>query len=107
MGPRVLAMRQTPTSGEARAWELLRGRRMLGLQFKRQHVIAGFIVDFYCPALRLIIELDEHTPGDWIRTAYDAVRAKHFEEKGYRVLRVRREDLSEAGVLRLLAEFTH
>jgi len=37
---------------------LLRNRGVLGLKFRRQHVVHGFIVDFYCAAERLVLELD-------------------------------------------------
>jgi very-short-patch-repair endonuclease len=41
------SFRRQPTPAEAAAWLLLRGRRILGLKFRRQQVVAGFIVDFY------------------------------------------------------------
>jgi len=50
--------RSEPTAAEAAAWDLLRNRRCLGLKFRRQHVIRGFIVDFYCPELRIAVEVD-------------------------------------------------
>ncbi len=50
--------RHDPTAAEAAAWVLLRDRRCLGLKFRRQHVIRGFIVDFYCAELRLAVEVD-------------------------------------------------
>ena len=55
---RARSFRPQPTPEEATAWSLLRGRRLLGLKFRRQQVIAGFIVDFYCASRRLALELD-------------------------------------------------
>src|SRR5581483_124837 len=52
------AMRGAPTRGEAVLWAELRGRGLSGWRFRRQHVIAGYIVDFYCPRLWLAIEVD-------------------------------------------------
>ena len=51
-------MRKLPTTAEAKAWELLRNCRCLGLKFRRQQVIRGLIVDFYCAEKRLAVELD-------------------------------------------------
>jgi hypothetical protein len=42
------AMRATPTAAEAALWSALRSRQLGGWKFRRQHVIAGYIVDFYC-----------------------------------------------------------
>ncbi len=44
--------------GEADCWRLLRNRGVLGLKFRRQQPIAGFIADFVCLELRLILEVD-------------------------------------------------
>ena len=65
------AQRQEPTAAEAAAWALLRNRRCLGLKFRRQHVIRGFIVDFYCVELRLAIEVDGTVHRDRMRAEYD------------------------------------
>src|SRR5687767_11193777 len=40
--------RRRPTSAEGALWDILRGRRTLGLKFRRQHAIGSYIVDFYC-----------------------------------------------------------
>ena len=51
-------MRQEMTSAEARLWQRLRRNQLLGLHFRRQQVIDGFIADFYCREARLVIECD-------------------------------------------------
>jgi very-short-patch-repair endonuclease len=51
-------MRKEPTEAERRVWRLIRSRQVHGLKFRRQAVIAGFIADFYCAELKLILELD-------------------------------------------------
>jgi len=51
-------LRRKATPAERHAWSLLRRRGILGLKFRRQHPLCGFIVDFYCPRLRLVLELD-------------------------------------------------
>jgi very-short-patch-repair endonuclease len=50
--------RKEMTESERRLWEKLRGNRLLGMHFRRQHVVHGFIVDFYCHEARLVIEVD-------------------------------------------------
>jgi very-short-patch-repair endonuclease len=81
-------MRHTDTRAEKRAWVLLRDRRMLGLKFRRQFPIAGYIVDFYCEELRLIVELDGGVHGDPKQVRSDQIRNVRLQELGYRVLRV-------------------
>ena len=67
-------LRQRATDAERSAWEVLRDRRCLGLKFRRQQVIRGFIVDFYCAELRLAIELDGAVHGDPDHRFRDSVR---------------------------------
>ena len=50
-------MRVNQTEPEEMVWELVRGER-LGFKFRRQHGIGDFIVDFYCPKKKLVIEVD-------------------------------------------------
>jgi len=55
---RARELRQEQTGAEALLWEHLRGRRLFGLKFRRQCPAGRFIVDFYCPERRLIVEVD-------------------------------------------------
>jgi len=50
--------RKEPTRGEAILWDVLRNRNFQGLKFRRQQPIGPFVVDFYCPEKRLIVEVD-------------------------------------------------
>ena len=79
--------RKHPTRSEALLWSALRGRK-LGPRFRRQHPFAvGFIVDFYCPAYRLVVEVDGSV-HDGI-AAFDAARdAELARTFGVRVLRL-------------------
>jgi very-short-patch-repair endonuclease len=94
--------RKRPTEAEAEAWRLLRGRRMLGLRFRRQQVIDGFIIDFYCPEWRIALEVD----GDVHREhqSYDEERSKVLGLLGIRVLRIRNNDVTRKGIEQLLGE---
>ena len=51
-------LRNNLTPPEARLWGILKGKQVLGYKFRRQHSIKNFIVDFYCPRAKLIIEID-------------------------------------------------
>ncbi|MDX1582216.1 MAG: endonuclease domain-containing protein, partial [Thermoanaerobaculia bacterium] len=51
-------LRAGQTEAERLVWNMLRDRRLGGLKFRRQHRIGEYILDFYCPRLRLAIELD-------------------------------------------------
>jgi very-short-patch-repair endonuclease len=89
-------LRREGTPMERYTWGLLRNRRMLGLKFRRQHVLEGFIVDFYCATHRLVIELDG-TPHDHpAQAAYDRARRGWLEQLGYRVVVIRNVDLTPA-----------
>jgi very-short-patch-repair endonuclease len=80
--------RRRPTPAEAMAWQLLRNRNLLGLKFRRQQVIAGFVVDFYCAELRLALEFDGAVHHELARAGYDAERDKILSARGIDVLRL-------------------
>ena len=81
------SMRHSATDAENLMWQLLRAKRFMNLKFRRQHVIASFIVDFYCHEIGLVIELDgsQHGTDDVIE--YDAERTKFLEALGLAVVR--------------------
>ena len=83
-------MRWAPTPSEARLWEALRGRQ-LGVRFRRQVVIAGYIVDFAAQEARLVVEVD----GGWHagRERADARRDRALGRAGWRVVRVAAEEV--------------
>ncbi|NEO40320.1 MAG: endonuclease domain-containing protein [Moorea sp. SIOASIH] len=84
-------LRQNLTPAEAQLWSALRGRQLAGLKFRCQHPVGRFIVDFYCPSCKLVIEVDGdiHTQ----QKAYDEARTKHFQLFGYRVLRFTNQEV--------------
>ncbi len=95
-------LRLNPTPAERHAWSLLRGRAVLHLKFRRQHVLHGFIVDFYCVAERLVVELEGDVHEESNRRTYDAVRAAFLEAAGYRVVRIQNRDVTRARLGELL-----
>jgi very-short-patch-repair endonuclease len=103
---RARDLRRDLTMAERRAWTLLRNRRMLGLKFRRQHVIAGFIVDFYCAELRLVLEIDGTGHSGSAQSDYDAARTANLEARGLRVIRIRNDALREDALRSLLEDLT-
>ncbi|MDO9169227.1 MAG: endonuclease domain-containing protein [Methylobacter sp.] len=80
-------LRSNMTDAEHLMWSKLRRKQILGLQFYRQKPLASYIVDFYCAAANLVIELDgsQHfEPGHQTR---DAKRDQKLESMGIKVLR--------------------
>jgi very-short-patch-repair endonuclease len=84
-------LRQNQTEAEAKLWSRLRAHRMAGVQFRRQHAIGNYIVDFCSPRRKLVIELDGSQHLD--QAEYDSERTKFLEAKGYRVLRFWNNDV--------------
>ena len=78
-------MRQAPTDSEARLWRALRSSQ-LGVAFRRQVPLLGFILDFYAPSARLIVEVDGGYHAG--RVAADARRDRKLIRAGYRVVRL-------------------
>ena len=76
-------LRNNMTDAEKLLWSRLRNKQILGLQFYRQKPILNFIVDFYCPAVNLVIECDG---------------SQHFTEDGLEADRVRDEALAQLGL---------
>ena len=88
------AMRRKPTSSERTAGKLLRNRRCLGLKFRRQHIVAGYIIDFYCPELHLALEVDGVVHEDAAQRWKDEERTAALERAGIRVVRIWNDELS-------------
>jgi len=97
-------LRLNPTPAERHAWSLLCGRAVLGLKFRRQHVLHGFIVDFYCAAERIVLELEGDVHDRRDQRDYDAARAAFLEAAGYRVIRIRNRHVTRAHLEELLRE---
>jgi very-short-patch-repair endonuclease len=57
---RARDLRQHMSLPEVKLWQRLRGRKLNGLRFRRQHPIGHFLVDFYCHELLMVIEIDGH-----------------------------------------------
>ncbi|HLT47587.1 MAG TPA: endonuclease domain-containing protein [Rubricoccaceae bacterium] len=80
-------LRTHGTPAEAALWTLLRNRQLHGRRFRRQHSVGPYVLDFYCPAEKLAVELDGAVHFTPERAAYDAERTRALEALGIRVLR--------------------
>lgn len=79
-------LRHSLTPAEASLWRVLKGRQVYGLKFRRQHSVGPYILDFYCPELKLAIELDGESHA--MREEYDERRTDYlFRMAGIMVLR--------------------
>ena len=87
---RAKELRREMTPAEKLLWEELRANK-LGVHFRRQQVIAGFIVDFYCHKSALVVEVD----GDIhdLQQDEDATREKVLRELGLRIVRFKNDDV--------------
>jgi len=66
---------------------------MLGLKFKRQYSVDHLVIDFYCPELKLAVELDGASHNDPEQKKYDIKRQKYLEEFNIKFVRIKDEDL--------------
>ncbi|PTQ88026.1 endonuclease domain-containing protein [Nitrosomonas ureae] len=80
-------LRSNLTDAEQRLWSKLRRKQILGVQFYRQKPLANYIVDFYCAAANLVIELDGSQHFEPDHQASDSERDRILELLGLRVLR--------------------
>src|SRR5437667_2923745 len=78
-------LRRDETDAERKLWLHLRDRQINGAKFRRQQSIGRYIVDFFCPECRLVIELDGGHHADQVQA--DQRRTEFLNTAGYRVLR--------------------
>lgn len=72
-------------------WQFLKSKKLLGRKFRRQHGIACYIVDFYCPSEKLIIELDGEVHNHPDQINYDRRRDAFLKKLGFKILRINNE----------------
>ncbi len=90
------SLRNNMPEPEHRLWLYLRGRKMKGYKFRRQASIENYIVDFYCPQLKLAVEIDGDSHREPKAIARDAQRQKNIERHGIRVLRFANIEIVES-----------
>lgn len=89
----AVKMRKNQTDEENKVWyQILKGRVP---KFHRQRIIGNYIVDFYCPKLKLIIEIDGYQHFYEESREYDNKRTEYLEKLGYRVLRFENTEVNK------------
>ena len=84
---RARGLRKNMTESERELWSRLRGKQLLGVQFYRQKPIASFIVDFFAPKAKLVVELDGSQHAEEHNRRADKQRDDYLASLGIRVLR--------------------
>lgn len=101
-------LRNQATKAEQILWYHLKGKQLEGYKFRRQQSVGPYIVDFYCPQAKLVIEVDgdSHFLDEAIR--YDRKRQKYIESFGLKFLRFTNIDIYESidGVIEDILRFT-
>jgi len=92
---RARQLRQNSTDVEAKMWSKLRGGRLDGLSFRRQHPAGPYTLDFYCPQLRLAIEFDGGQHNEQPQPSRDLARSDWLTSRGVTVLRFWNNDATQ------------
>ncbi len=85
-------LRRTMTLPEVLLWRHLRGSPG-GVRFRRQHPIGCYVADFFCPKVRLVVEIDGAIHGVETRSIRDTARDRYLNDNGYRVIRIGAADI--------------
>jgi very-short-patch-repair endonuclease len=93
--------RAAPSRIERALWIVLCDRRFHGLKFRRQHSIGPYISDFFCEALRLVVEADGPVHDDSDQAAHDLRRDQWMREQGCVVVRLPQDEIINAMPLAL------
>ena len=88
-------LRNEMTPAEKKLWYYLKNKQLGGYKFRRQQGIGQYIVDFYCPRLKLIIEVDGDTHFGEEMMKYDFERQRQIESLGIKFLRFTNLDIYE------------
>ena len=94
--------RKNPTESENAVWQMLRNRQIRNLKWRRQQVIYGFIADFFCAELNVVLEIDGSVHDNEEVKEYDAFRTTVFEERGIKVYRLKNEDCDKQHLTELI-----
>ena len=94
--------RKNPTESEDVVWQMIRNRQIKNLKWRRQQVIDGFIADFYCAELNVVLEIDGSVHDKEEVKEYDAYRTSVFESKSIRIFRLKNEDCDKQHLTELI-----
>ena len=85
-------LRKEETYVEKIVWLHLRDRQILGYKFRRQYSVDHFVIDFYCPELKLAVEIDGDVHEIPEQKDYDKARQKYLEKFGINFIRIKNEE---------------
>jgi very-short-patch-repair endonuclease len=90
---------------EVLLWNRLKGRQLLGYKFRRQHGVDRYVLDFYCPALKLGVEVDGESHCQPESRGYDSEREALIKSLGITIVRIPAPEIIESidGVMEMLA----
>jgi len=88
-------LRTATTSAEAILWTHLQRRQLLGKKFRRQQSLGRYVVDFYCPECRLIVELDGAPHFEPDADVYENDRTAYLEGLGLKVIRFENQTIHD------------
>jgi very-short-patch-repair endonuclease len=91
--PRRRELRQSTTPAEIKIWNIIRNRKINNLKFIRQYSVGFYILDFYCPKIRLAIEIDGGQHNDPDQKEYDEERTKYLNNLDIKVIRFWNSDV--------------
>ncbi len=86
-------LRNNATKAETKLWQALKRSQLDNRKFRRQHSIENYIVDFYCPSEKLIVEIDGKVHDNSVNNDYDYKRTKELEKLGFKVIRFSNDDV--------------
>ncbi|WP_274532715.1 endonuclease domain-containing protein [Devosia sp. Root413D1] len=96
-------MRRDMPLPEVILWQLLRGGKVHGLRFRRQHPVGPFVLDFYCAERKLAIEVDGRAHDNTERVGQDERRTMWLNNQGIRVIRFMASDILDPEALEAVA----
>lgn len=88
---RAKELRKAGNLSEVILWSKLKRKQFLGLDFDRQKIIGNYIVDFYCPSLSLVIEIDGSSHDN--KEEYDRIRDEYLKGLGLSVIHILDRDI--------------
>ena len=88
-------LRKTETPTERMLWKRLRGKQLDGYRFRQQHGFGPYVMDFYCPSIRICIELDGGVHDEKKIKIKDEERTEFLKQNKIHVLRFRNEEVEQ------------
>lgn len=86
-------LRENQTEAEEKFWLAVKDNQIEGYKFRRQHPLSVYIADFYCHALRLVIEIDGEYHLNEEQQLLDKKRTADIEFQGVKVIRFTNEEI--------------